>query len=410
MAKVYGLIGRKLGHSYSKMIHERLYGCDYRLIELEPEALEGFIRAREFAGLNVTIPYKQAVVPLVDRLTAAARRIGSVNTLYFDPDGALTGDNTDYYGLMHMLQNFDLAGRRVAVLGAGGGTGRTAACVLEDLGAQMIPVSRGGAINHENLPEARADYLINATPVGMYPDITGAPADPAALPGLLGVADVVYNPVRTALLQRAQGLGLQTASGLLMLVYQAAASAARFLGAPIDPQAVSDTLGWLAQKVRGIALIGMPGSGKTTTARALARRLDRPFFDTDEMIEAQFGPIPQIFEKEGEARFRQMEAWAVRQAALTRGAVVATGGGAVLSPENRTLLRANMFVIQLERPLERLSTRGRPLSTDLQALERMYRVRQPIYEITRDAVLPVQDLPRQTVKKAMALFLEGVRT
>lgn len=404
MAGIYGLLGAKLTHSYSKLIHERLYPCEYRLIELPPEELAPFVRAREFSGLNVTIPYKQAVIPLCDRLTEAAERIGAVNTLYFDRDGALTGDNTDFYGMTRLLAGFDLRGADALVLGATGGTGRTAAHVLKSLGARVIPVSRGGTVDYGRVYETRADFLLNATPVGMYPEMLASPVEVGRVPGLKGAIDVIYNPARTKLLQDAAAAGLETAGGLAMLVHQAAGSAARFLGAKVPEEGVEDTLGWLARETRGIALVGMPGSGKSTVARALSKLLKRPLFDTDSWIEARFGPIPAIFAQEGEARFRRMEADAVREAALTRGAVIATGGGAVLSAENRTLLRANAFVVELERPLAELATGGRPLSGGPEALERLQKARAPLYRIARDAGVRLQDAPEETARQVMMCF------
>jgi len=409
MAKRYGLIGARLGHSYSKLIHERLYGCDYHLIEMKPEELEPFLRAREFAGLNVTIPYKQAVIPLCDRLTGEARRIGAVNTLYFDADGALTGDNTDHYGITRMLEGFDLRGKRAIVLGASGGTGRTAACALKDLGARVTALSRGASGGYAQAYGLCADFLLNATPVGMYPEISVCPVDPARIPGLVGVADVIYNPARTALMQRAEAAGLKTRGGLSMLVHQAAGSARRFLGEMVDEARVEETLSWLARETRSIALIGMPGSGKSTIARHVAEKLGRPVYDTDQIIESRHGPIPEIFAKQGEARFRALEAEAVRDAALARGAVVATGGGAVLSAENRALLRANAFVVQLTRPLSELETGGRPLSTGLAALERLYEQRSPLYRAARDAAVPLCSIPEETADQVILRFLEEVR-
>jgi shikimate dehydrogenase len=404
MAKRYGLIGAKQGHSYSKLIHERLYGCDYHLIELAPEELEPFIRSRAFAGLNVTIPYKQAVIPLTDRLTDAARRIGAVNTLYFDGDGALTGDNTDHYGMLKMLERFQLSGKRVIVLGATGGTGKTAICALQDLGAQVFPVSRSDPKGYEAVYGIHADFLLNATPVGMYPDLLACPVDPGHIPGLTGVADVIYNPARTLLLQRAEAAGLQTAGGLSMLVHQAEGSAGRFLGAAVDPGRVTDTLDWLARQTRSIALVGMPGSGKSTVARHVAEKLGRALYDTDQMIEERHGPIPELFRREGEARFRALETEAVREAALARGAVIATGGGAVMSEDNRALLRANAFVVQLERPLHELATGGRPLSTGLEALQKMYEARAPLYLAVRDAGVQLQRNPEETAEQVILRF------
>jgi len=409
MGKGYGLIGGTLGHSYSKLIHEHLYGCEYQLIELKPDELERFICQRDFAGLNVTIPYKKAVIPLCEKLTSAARRIGAVNTLYFDGDGALTGDNTDHYGMTRMLEEFSLHDRQVVVLGATGGTGKTAACALHDLGARVLTVSRGDPGSYESVYGFPADYLLNATPVGMYPALEGCPVDPARIARLQGVADVIYNPARTRLLQRAESAGLKRVGGLKMLVHQAAGSARRFLGAPVEEARVEETLRWLALKTRSIAFVGMPGSGKSTVARAVAEKLGRELIDIDRVIESRFGPIQEIFARDGEARFRELEAEVIREAALAQGAVVATGGGAVLREENRALLRANAFVVQLERPLAELATRGRPLSSGPAALSRMYEERLPLYRAARDAEVWLRDFPEETADDVIRRFTEEVR-
>lgn len=409
MAGFFGLVGGKLGHSYSKLIHERLYGCEYHLVELSPDSLAPYIRARAFTGLNVTIPFKQAVIPLCDRLTDDARRIGAVNTLYFDRDGALTGDNTDLYGMKKMLEGFMLSGKDALVLGATGGTGKTAACAFHDLGARVIPVSREGVVNYETVYETRADFLLNATPVGMYPDLLQSPVDPARIPGLTGVADVVYNPARTLLLQKAVAAGLPAAGGLSMLVHQAARAAERFLGTPVEQGRAEETLSWLARETRSIALIGMPGCGKSTVARHLAARLGRTLLDIDQIIESRFGPIPEIFAKDGEARFRELEAEVVREAALSRGAVIATGGGAVLREENRALLRANAFVVELQRPLSELATGGRPLSSGPDALQKMYEARAPLYLAARDACIQLRAKPEVTAEDVIRTVFEGVR-
>ena len=410
MAGFFGLIGGKLGHSYSKLIHERLYECEYHLVELLPDALAPYIRARDFTGLNVTIPFKQAVIPLCDRLTDDARRVGAVNTLFFDRDGALIGDNTDLYGMKKMLEGFTLSGKDALVLGATGGTGKTAACALSDLGARVIPVSRGGLVNYETVYETRSDFLLNATPVGMYPDILSSPVDPDRIPGLTGVADVVYNPARTRLLQQAQSTGLCTAGGLSMLVHQAAGAAERFLGRPLASGHAEETLMWLARETRSVALVGMPGSGKSTVARHVAARLGRMVLDIDQIIESRFGPIPDIFAREGEARFRELEAQVVREAALTRGAVIATGGGAVLREENRALLRANAFVVELQRPLIELATGGRPLSSGPDALQKMYEARAPLYRAARDACIQLRAIPEETAEDVIRIFFEEVLT
>ena len=375
----YGLIGEKLGHSYSCQVHRALGNPDYVLKEIAPDALGDFLRARDFAGLNVTIPYKQAVIPYVDALTDTAREVGAVNTLYFDASGALWGDNTDVYGFCTMLEGIDVRGKKALVLGSGG-TSHTACYALRALGAgDCIVVSRRGAVNYENVYSLHADaeVIVNATPVGMFPNNGARPIDIRRFPRLCAVADVIYNPARTALLQDADALGIPRAGGLSMLVAQAARSVERFSGRALGEEAWRGALRQVAASLRGVALVGMPGCGKSTIAQAVAQELGRACVDLDAEIEREAGKsIPEIFAQDGEEAFRAAETRAARQFSR-ENAVLATGGGCVLRAENAQALRANSLVVWLKRAIDQLPREGRPLSVG--NLYEMEQKRAPYY-------------------------------
>lgn len=394
MSAPYGLIGRKLGHSYSKIIHESLGGYAYDLIELEPDAVGDFLRRGDFRGLNVTIPYKQTVIPFCARLSASAQRIGAVNTLYFAPDGALCGDNTDYYGFAQMLARagIEISGRKVLLLG-GGGTSLTARAVLADLGArEIVPVSRTGAVNYENVYEhADANVVVNTTPVGMFPRNGERLLDLERLPRLESAVDVIYNPEKTRLLLDAAARGLKTAGGITMLVLQAVRAAEIFLGAArgetcaLPLEAVTRALRGVTAQTRNLVLVGMPGCGKSTVGKILAEHLGRELLDTDELAARAAGrPVPEIINAEGEAAFREIEARAVADAGKQSGKIIATGGGAVLRADNRDALRQNAAVVYLRRPLAELATSGRPLSRGGDALAELLHAREPLYRECAD--------------------------
>ena len=380
----YGLIGEKLGHSHSPRIHRLLGGgYDYQLREIAPADLPAFLAAGEFRGLNVTIPYKQAVLPCCGELGEGARRIGCVNTLVRRADGTLFGDNTDYYGFCATLRRggVDPAGRRCLVLGSGG-TSLTARQALLDLGAASVDrVSRRGALNYETVYDRQdAEIVVNTTPVGMYPNNGAAPLDLSRVPALRGAADVVYNPLRTAFLLQAEALGVPRAGGLPMLVAQAARAARLFTGRPVEEERTEAVLRQMALELTNLVLIGMPGSGKTTVGRLLAARLNRPFIDADARVAEQAGlPIPEIFRREGEDGFRRRETAVLAELGRGSGAVIATGGGAVLREENWPLLRQNGWICRLRRPVERLATAGRPLSVSLERLRAMEAEREDRY-------------------------------
>ena len=387
---IYGLLGKTLRHSYSKLIHERMADYTYDLYETPEEGLEPLIRRPDMGGFNVTIPYKQTVIPFCDALTPAARAIGSVNPLYHDETGRLIGDNTDYFGFSYMARRagISFAGRKVVIFGSGG-TSLTARRVAADEGArEIVIVSRGGADNYENLARhADAEILINTTPVGMYPKNEGMLAGLSQFPDCRGVLDVIYNPLKTNLILAAEDAGIPATGGLPMLVAQAAPAVERFTGRAVGEDVIEETLSALTREVRNIVLVGMPGCGKSSIGRLAAARAGRPFYDTDEMVVKLAGRgIPEIFASQDEAAFRDLEAQAVAQAARERGGVIATGGGVLLREENRRALRQNSRVVYLERALELLPTDGRPLS-QTRSLVDIYRERLPLFLSAADATV-----------------------
>ena len=375
MTAQFGLLGRQLGHSRSPELHRALAGYDYDLFPVEPEALEAFLRETPCRGLNVTIPYKKAVIPFCASLSDAARRLGSVNTLVRRPDG-WHGDNTDYAGFVSLIEPFEPAGRRALVLGSGG-AGTMALQALRDLGARADIVSRTGEINYENM-DREAELIVNATPVGMWPETGRRPLDLCEFPACRGVADLIYNPLRTRLLLDAERLGIPCADGLWMLVVQAQRAAERFTGEPIPDEKAAKVYRELRAGMENIVLIGMPGCGKSAVGIALSKAMNRPFYDADAILEERFGDIPAIFAKQGEAAFRAMETEILAELGKKTGAVIATGGGCVTRPENWFHLRQNGRILWLHRPLEALPTEGRPLS-QARSPEILFREREPLY-------------------------------
>ena len=382
----YGLLGEKLGHSFSPQIHRDLAGYDYQLLPTPPEAVEDLFARRAFQGLNVTIPYKRMVMPLCDEIDPRAAAIGAVNTVV-NRNGRLTGYNTDIDGFLYMARRagVDMAGKKVVILGSGG-TSRTARAAAGELGArEIITVSRHGEDNYQNLSRhADAQVLVNTTPVGMYPNWGQSPVSLESFPALEGVLDVVYNPLRTALLLQAEERGLPCSCGLPMLVAQAKRAAELFTGQNIDDSRAEAVLHGLREQLTSIVLIGMPGCGKTTVGRALAGKLGRTFVDLDEEIVRRAGTsIPEIFAREGEAGFRERESALVREFGERTGLVVSTGGGVVTRRENYIPLKQNGLLLHLRRDPAALPTDGRPLS-QATAPEELWRRRAPLYAAFAD--------------------------
>ena len=386
----YGLLGRTLGHSWSVPIHTAL-GCgNYRLYELEPEELPAFLAREDIGGLNVTLPYKQTVLPYCDVVDETARAIGSVNTLVRRRDGRLYGYNTDAAGFCYLVRRagMDAAGKKVVILGSGGAS-LTVQAMAKRLGARSVAViSRSGENNYGNLARhGDGEIVVNTTPVGMYPHTGAAPVDLRDFPRCSGVLDLIYNPRRTALLLQAEELGIPCSDGLPMLVAQAAAAEERFFDRPIPAGETERILARLRRDTQNIVLIGMPGCGKTTVGKALARLTGRELMDIDAAVEAVDGrPIPEIFAVDGESVFRGLEREETEKVGKLSGKILVTGGGVVKDPGNYPLLHQNGRIYQLDRRLDALARKGRPLSqnADLAAL---YAQRAPLYARFRDAVV-----------------------
>ena len=403
-----GLLGRKLGHSYSPQIHSYLGDYSYVLFEKEPEDVGDFVRNGDYTGINVTIPYKKDVIPYLDELSPAAQKMGSVNTIVRRSDGTLFGHNTDYFGFTSMVlrSGISVDGKKVLVLGSGG-TSNTAVKALADLGANVFIISRSGENNYENLHlHADASVIVNTTPVGMYPKTGVAPVDLKKFPKLEGVLDVIYNPARTQLLLDAEAMGLPNDNGLWMLVAQAKEAAEYFTGGPIADEAIARIHRKLSAQMQNIVLIGMPGSGKSTVAAALAEKMGRTVVDADAEIVRMAGKsIPRIFAEDGEAAFREWETKALGELGKQSGLIIATGGGCVTKQRNYPLLHQNGTIFWLQRSLDKLPTDGRPLS-QANKLSDMYAVRKPMYEAFADCMINNNGTVEDTVS-AIIEYLEG---
>ena len=402
------LIGHPLGHSFSPRLQALLGNPDFRLMDLTEAELEPFLKKGDFTGLNVTIPYKQKVIPYLDRISDRARRANAVNTILRGPDGSLFGDNTDIPGFLAMADRagIGLAGKNAVILGSGG-TSRTASTALQMRGAARVTVvSRTGEWNYGNLYDLTdTQVLVNTTPVGMYPRADALPADPAEFPCLEGVLDVVYNPLRTRLCQKAQALGVRTAPGLYMLMSQGRHAAELFLNRGISSEAMETAYRTLLTEKRSIVLCGMPGSGKSTVGRILADRTGRKLIDTDRLIEERVGmPCGEYLKQAGEEAFRDLESECLSGACAAGGAVVATGGGAVLREKNRADMRMNGMVFLLRRDPERLPMDGRPLSRGRAAVLAMAAEREPYYLAAMDMEIDNNGLPETAADRILEAF------
>ena len=385
----YGQLGEKLGHSYSPQIHGLLAGYPYTLCEVSPERLPQFLRETSLSGMNVTIPYKKAVIESCADLSEAARKIGSVNTLVRREDGWY-GDNTDYYGFCYMVKasGIPIAGKKVLVLG-NGGVSLTVQQALRDLQAgQVVVISRRGEDHYGNLERhADAAVLVNTTPVGMYPNNGRSVVDLAQFPNLVGVLDLIYNPDRTAFLLQAQERGVACMGGLVMLVAQAKRAAELFTGTAIADCRIDEITRILRQQMLNIVLVGMPGCGKSTVGRQLAELLHRPFVDADEVLAERAGcTITEIFREQGEEAFRALETEVLRDLGKRSGIVLATGGGCVTRMENYPALHQNGRIFWLQRDLGKLPVNGRPLSQS-NRLEDLYARRKAAYERFADGIV-----------------------
>ncbi len=379
---MYGLLGEKLGHSFSPEIHSMLGNYEYRLFEVEENELENFIKHGEWDGINVTIPYKKTVMSYLDEISENAQKIGSVNTVVRRSDGTLFGDNTDYYGFLYTVKrsgiNFD--GKKVLVLGTGGASLAIKA-VISDLNAgEIICISRSGENNYQNIKNhADADIIVNTTPVGMYPKNLVSPVKASDFTRLSAVFDIIYNPQKTQLVLDAEKLDIPAFSGLSMLVAQAKRASEIFFDKEIDDSVTEKILKKVSTDMKSIVLIGMPGSGKSSIGTFLAEKTGREFLDTDEEAEKIAGSSPaEIIEAQGEKSFRKIENEAVKSICKLSGKIIATGGGVVTNEDNFDAIRQNSTVFFINRDISVLPTDNRPLSQK-NSLDDMFKIRLPLY-------------------------------
>ncbi len=409
-----GLLGEHLSHSFSPEIHARLADYPYTLCEVERERLAEFMETTTLTAFNVTIPYKKDVIPFMAELSDAARRIGAVNTVTRLADGRFRGDNTDYYGFSAMVaaSGVTVTGKKILVLGTGGAS-VTVRTVLSDLGAaEIVSVSRAGECNYENVYSLHkdADVIVNTTPVGMYPSTGASPLHLAEFPRLSGVLDLIYNPARTALLLEAERLGIPSMNGLLMLVAQAKRACELFLGREIDDGRIGEIVRDIRLSTENLVLIGMPGCGKSTAARLLSSLTGRDVIDTDEVFLSFSGgktPAEYIVEH-GERAFRALESEAVASVGRLSGKIIATGGGVPTVDANYEPLHQNGVILWLERPIEYLPTKGRPLSKGRE-LSELYRERKPAYERFADVTVHGKKSPNATAEALLDAYQSYIK-
>ena len=398
-----GLLGRKLGHSVSPQLHALFGDYVYGLYEREETQLPAFLQNCGLRGLNVTVPYKQTVLPYCDTLTDCASAVGSVNTLLFE-NGKSLGDNTDVYGFQTLLAKYGIAVRhkKVLVLGSGGAS-KAVQYVLREQGADVTVISRRGENNYVNLCKYRdTDIIVNATPVGMYPDNGNSLIDLTKFPACATVIDLIYNPLKTALLLQAEALGKQAVNGLYMLTAQAKRASELFQKKSLPDELTETAFRALSVQMQSTVLIGMPGCGKTAVGRLLAEKLHRPFFDSDEVLTERYGDIPMIFREQGEDAFRAMETEILSELGRRTGIVLATGGGAVTRSENYDLLRQNGRIICLDRP--ELAIEGRPLSQKYSP-DALRARREPLYRAWAERIIPNSG----TAEAAVDAILEAIK-
>ncbi len=400
--KKYGCIGKKLTHSFSKEIHSRLADYKYELIELDEEEIKPFFEKKDFEAINVTIPYKQTVIPFLDSVSEIAKRIGAVNTIV-NRNGKLYGYNTDYYGMKSLIERvgIDMNGKKVLILGTGG-TSKTAYVVATDMGAsEILKVSRNKTDNNITYEEAitlhtDANVIINTTPSGMFPDCESTPIDISCFANLEGVIDVVYNPLRTNLVSDAKSRGIKSEGGLYMLVIQAVVAVEKFLDTKIEKNVADEVFASILESKENVVLTGMPGSGKSTVGKLLG--LDGfEFIDTDTEIENRCGcTIKELIESKGEKYFRDLETEVIRDISTKNRCIISTGGGAILREENVKYLKRNGKIFFIYADLSRLcATDSRPLSNTEEKLKKLYDERINIYNSTADVIVPDMKTPKE---------------
>lgn len=409
----YGLIGEKLGHSFSKIIHSELTDYDYELREVAKDELDSFMRRADFKAINVTIPYKQDVIPYLYEIDETAKAIGAVNTIV-NKNGKLYGYNTDFLGLKSLIENakITIENKKVLILGSGG-TSKTALAVAKSMGAKEVYcVSRRGAnglITYEDAKKNHSDteVIINTTPCGMYPNIGEAAIGIDEFAKLEGVVDAIYNPLNSFLVTSAKEKGIAATGGLYMLVAQAVFAAEKFTDSIIDKSEIARIYNKIFNKKRNLVLVGMPSCGKTTIGKAIAEQLGKEFIDSDdEIVKKQGMTIPEIFEKFGEKQFRNIESEVIAELSLKQSSVIATGGGAVLNKRNVDLLKENGLVVFIDRPLEKLiTTDDRPLSSNRELLTKRYNERYDIYCSSADIIVNSDCDLEENIRRVKEVFL-----
>ena len=404
----YGLIGEKLSHSYSVKIHGEFASYNYALQPIEKDMVESFIKQKKYRGLNVTIPYKQAVMPYLDDVSQVAKKIGCVNTILND-NGVLKGYNTDYYGFLYNAKRYNISfeDKEVVILG-NGATSKTAQAVVGDQKPKSLTViSRTGVNNYQTVYSlVGTQIIINTTPVGTFPQVDESPIDLSKFLFLEGVIDVVYNPSRTQLLLQAQSLGVKAVNGLGMLVAQGAMACELFTGKKVSEANIERAIKSLSKDLKNIVLVGMPGSGKSTVAKLLSKKLGMPVIDTDLLIEkSENRSIPEIFSTDGEEYFRKVEKEIISKISLERGKIISTGGGVVLDKENSLSLKRNGVVYYLDRELDKLAKRNRPISIK-DGVETLYQKRKDFYAYATDKKIDNNGQIEQTVNQIIGDYLQ----
>lgn len=414
--KKYGCIGKKLTHSFSKEIHARLADYNYELIELAEDEIKPFFDKKDFEAINVTIPYKETVIPYLYSVSDIAKRIGAVNTIV-NKDSKLFGYNTDYYGMKALIEKIgiDMTGKKVLVLGTGG-TSKTARVVAHDMGAaSILVVSRSKKENCVTYEEALrihsdAEVIINTTPSGMYPDCDSEPIDISGFDSLVGVVDAVYNPLETNIVAKARKKGIKAECGLYMLVMQAVVAVEKFLDTQIPKEKADRVFCEVFASKENIVLTGMPGSGKTTVGKLLEKE-GFEFVDTDAEIEKRCGcTIRELITEKGEQYFRNLESEVICDISSRSSRIISTGGGAILREENVKCLKRNGKLFFINADLDRLrATDDRPLSDTADKLKKMYSERIDIYMSTADCIVPDMITPEAEAEYIQKKRLELIK-
>ena len=406
---MYGLIGKKLSHSYSPLIHKELADYEYNLFEIAPENLGNFIRDSRIKGLNITIPYKKDIMVYCDKLTDVAKEIGSVNTVYRNEENELVGHNTDVFGFSYLLEKSQIAvaGKKVLILGSGGSSLTVNYVLKQKKAKEIIIISRNGKMNYKNLSlHHDSDIIINTTPVGMFPHNLEAPVDISEFSNLIGVVDLIYNPNETKLILNAKKRGIKAIGGIIMLVAQAFEAARVFTNSRLDENKIDRISSIIKKQTLNLILIGMPGAGKSSIAKELSALMHREAVDTDGLIMKKYKKtIPEIFFQVGEDGFRQYESEVVFEVGAQNSLIISTGGGCVTKAGNYDMLSQNGVIVYLKRNLPLLETTGRPLSVDV---AKLFEVRKPLYEEFSDATVENNGEIQDVAKKVLEAFYEFI--